>query len=362
MRAVVGTVLGWRAYAAGYAGAIVFVALLAVDGRATAGDVLLVISLSGQISFQLDGAVTLVGDFIRNLRTADHYLWLRDHADRAVARRRPSAPAPERLAEGIRFEGVTFRYPGTDVEVLGDIDLTIPAGSALAIVGVNGAGKTTLAKLLAGFYEPTEGRITVDGVDLRDLDLDGWRRRMSACFQDFVHFQFQAQESMGLGDLPRIEDEPSVREALRRASATDVVERLPDGLQTLLGKEYGDGVELSVGQWQKVALGRAMMRGGAAPVDPRRADCEPRRVHRACDLRAIRPGVRAGRSRGRGDHDSDLAPLLHSGDGRPGRCARGRAHRAGRNPRRARTRARSVSGAVRAPVTGVPLMARGGRP
>ncbi|HET7929731.1 MAG TPA: ABC transporter ATP-binding protein [Actinomycetota bacterium] len=260
MRALGGTVLGWLAYAVGYAGAVVLVSILAVDGRASVGDVILVISLAGQIQFQLGGAVQLVGDFIRNLRTADHYLWLRDHADRAVARRRQSGPPPEVLAEGIRFEDVSFHYPGTDVDVLRDIDLAMPAGSAVAIVGVNGAGKTTLAKLLAGFYEPTEGRITVDRVDLRDLDLDAWRARMSACFQDFVHFEFLARESTGVGDLPRIDDERSVSEALARAKASDVVDGLPDGLGTLLGKGYDDGVELSTGQWQKVALGRAMMR------------------------------------------------------------------------------------------------------
>ena len=260
MRALLGTVLGWLAYALGYAGAVVLVSILAVDGQATVGDVILVISLAGQIQFQLDGAVQLVGDFIRNLRTADHFLWLRDHVDRAVARRRPTAAPPEILADAIRFEGVSFRYPGTDVDVLQGVDLMIPAGSAVAIVGVNGAGKTTLAKLLAGFYEPTQGRITVDGVDLRDLDLDAWRERMSACFQDFVHFEYLARESAGLGDLPRIDDERSVSEALARAKAGDVVEMLPDGLGTLLGKGYDDGVELSTGQWQKVALGRAMMR------------------------------------------------------------------------------------------------------
>jgi ATP-binding cassette subfamily B protein len=260
MRALVGTVLGWLAFAVGYAAAVVLVSVLAVDGQATVGDVILVISLAGQIQFQLDGAVQLMGDFIRNLRTADHYLWLRDHADRAVERRRSQTSPPEILADGIRFEDVSFRYPGTDVDVLQHVDLTIPAGSAVAIVGVNGAGKTTLAKLLAGFYEPTRGRITVDGIDLRDLDLDAWRARMSACFQDFVHFEFLARESTGLGDLPRIDDERTVSEALARAKATDVVEMLPDGLGTLLGKGYDDGVELSTGQWQKVALGRAMMR------------------------------------------------------------------------------------------------------
>jgi ATP-binding cassette subfamily B protein len=260
MRALAGTVLGWLAYAVGYAGAVILVSVLAVDGRATVGAVILVISLAGQIQFQLDGAVQLVGDFIRNLRTADHYLWLRDQADRAVARRGPPTAPPETLLDGIRFEGVSFRYPGTDVDVLRDVDLTIPAGSAVAIVGVNGAGKTTLAKLLAGFYEPTRGRIIVDGVDLRDLDRDAWRARMSGCFQDFVHFEFLARESAGLGDLPRIDDDRSVNEALVRAKATDVVETLPNGLGTLLGKSYDDGVELSTGQWQKVALGRAMMR------------------------------------------------------------------------------------------------------
>ena len=260
MRALGGTVLGWLAYAVGYAGAVVFVSLLAVDGRASVGDVILVISLAGQIQFQLGGAVQLIGDFIRNLRTADHYLWLRDHADRATARRRQTAVPPDVLTEGIRFEDVSFRYPGTNVDVLRNIDLTMPAGSAVAIVGVNGAGKTTLAKLLAGFYEPTEGRITLDGIDLWDLDLDAWRARMSACFQDFVHFEFLARESTGLGDLHRIDDDRSVREALARAKATDIVEMLPDGLGSLLGKGYDDGVELSTGQWQKIALGRAMMR------------------------------------------------------------------------------------------------------
>lgn len=260
LRALVGTVLGWLAYAVGYAAAVILVSVLAVDGRATVGDVILVISLAGQIQFQLDGAVQLVGDFIRNLRTADHYLWLRDHSDRAVARRRQTAAPPDVLNEGIRFENVSFRYPGTDIDVLRDIDLMMPAGSAVAIVGVNGAGKTTLAKLLAGFYEPTRGRITVDGVDLVDLDLDAWRTRMSACFQDFVHFEYLARESAGLGDLPRIDDELAVSEALARAKARDVIETLPDGLGTLLGKGYDDGVELSTGQWQKVALGRAMMR------------------------------------------------------------------------------------------------------
>jgi len=260
-RGAVTTTIGWLVYAVGYAAAIVFVTRQAIDGTATVGDVLLVIALAGQIQSALNGAFWLIGDFVGTLRAADHYLWVSDFADQAMAQRRPAEiSAPERLADGIRIEGVSFRYPGTEVDVLTDVDLTIPAGAAIAIVGVNGAGKTTLAKLLAGFYEPTKGRITVDGVDLRDLDMDAWRRRLSACLQDFVHFEYVAQESVGLGDLPRIEDESRVAGALERAGATDVIEHLPDGLRTLLGREYGDGVELSTGQWQKVALSRGMMR------------------------------------------------------------------------------------------------------
>jgi ATP-binding cassette, subfamily B, bacterial len=260
-RGAVLTTVGWLVFAIGFAGAIVLVTSRAIDGRATVGDVLLVIALAGQIQTALNGAYWLIGDFVGTLRSADHYLWVGDFVDRAMQRRRSAdTPPPDRFVEGIRFEAVSFRYPETDTDVLQDIDLTIPSGTTVAVVGLNGAGKTTLAKLLAGFYEPSAGRITVDGIDVRDLDAEQWRRRLSACFQDFVHFQYLAGESVGLGDLPRIEDEAWVSGALQRAGATDVIEHLPEGLGTLLGRAYGDGVELSTGEWQKVALGRAMMR------------------------------------------------------------------------------------------------------
>jgi ATP-binding cassette subfamily B protein len=259
-RGTLAIAVGWFLFAVGYAAAIVYVTLLAIDGRATVGDVLLVIDLSAQIRFQFAGSVALIGQFQRNLRAADHYLWLRDYVDREVAARPGAAPVPAKLTEGVRFEGVGFRYPGTDVDVLDDVDLEIPTGTALAIVGLNGAGKTTLVKLLAGLYEPTRGRITVDGMDLREVDLDAWRAHLSACFQDFVHFEYVARESVGLGEPARIEQDAEVRAALERASAVDVLEPLSDGLGTLLGQGYGDGIELSTGQWQKVALGRAMMR------------------------------------------------------------------------------------------------------
>jgi ATP-binding cassette subfamily B protein len=143
---------------------------------------------------------------------------------------------------------------------LHDVNIPIPAGSTVAIVGENGAGKTTLVKLLGRFYAPTAGAITVDGTDIASFDVEEWRARISGGFQDFARFEFLAREAVGVGDIPRIEDEPAIVGALARASATDVVPTLPGGFDTQLGKSFDDGIELSGGQWQKLALGRAMMR------------------------------------------------------------------------------------------------------
>jgi ATP-binding cassette subfamily B protein len=144
--------------------------------------------------------------------------------------------------------------------VLSEVDLHLPAGTTVAFVGENGAGKSTLVKLLCRFYEPTDGRITVDGVNLGAFDPAAWRERIAAGFQDFIRFAFLARESVGVGDVRAIDDEAAVLAALERADARELVDRLPAGLETQLGREAGDGVELSGGQWQKIALGRAMMR------------------------------------------------------------------------------------------------------
>jgi ATP-binding cassette, subfamily B, bacterial len=142
------------------------------------------------------------------------------------------------------------------------VDLELPAGSVVALVGENGAGKSTLVKLLCRFYEPTEGRIDVDSVELADIAADDWRSRLAGAFQDFMQFELLARRAVGLGDLPRADAEPAVRTALARGSATDVVDRLPAGLDTQLGRTWKDGVELSFGQWQKLALARGFMRDG----------------------------------------------------------------------------------------------------
>jgi ATP-binding cassette subfamily B protein len=163
------------------------------------------------------------------------------------------------LTDGIALDGVGFTYPGTERPALDDVTCRLPAGSVVAVVGEYGSGKTTLVKLLTKLYRPDRGTIQVDGVDLADLDTAGWRTRISAAFQDFGRFHIRFGETVGIGDLPYIADADRVGDAVRAADARELVERLPDGLDTQLGRRF-DGVELSEGQWQRTALARASMR------------------------------------------------------------------------------------------------------
>ncbi len=250
---------GQVVFALAYVAGVVLVVRDAMAGRRGVGDVVLVIVLAAQVNQQVATAVTLLQDLHR---MAGAYRRLTEVAA-AVTRAEPAPPSglpPHRLRDGIEFAGVAFTYPGTDVPVLHEVDLHLPAGATVAIVGENGAGKSTLVKLLCGFYRPSRGRILVDGADLHGMAVDEWRTRIAAGFQDFVRYEFPAQHVIGLGDLPRMSSEHAVREALDRADATGVLDDLPDGLRTRLGKSYADGAELSGGQWQKLALGRAMMR------------------------------------------------------------------------------------------------------
>jgi ATP-binding cassette subfamily B protein len=171
----------------------------------------------------------------------------------------PSADAlPAAPREVIRFEAVTFRYPGQDRPVLDGLDLTIPIGRCTAIVGLNGAGKTTLVKLLARLYEPDSGRITVDGVDLRGMEAPAWRRRLGVIFQDFVRYETSLADNIGFGALARIDDRAGILRAARAAGLGDVIDGLPAGLDTPATREIDGGVELSGGQWQRLAIARAL--------------------------------------------------------------------------------------------------------
>jgi len=164
------------------------------------------------------------------------------------------------ILDGITLDHVSFKYPGTDKWVLEDISFTIHAGETVALVGANGAGKTTLVKLLTRLYDPTEGRVLLDGIDLRDFDPAEVRSRAGVIFQDYVKFQLTARENVGFGRIEAIDDQARIESAVDEAGAGSVIAELPDGYDTPLGRWFQDGQELSIGQWQKIALARAFMR------------------------------------------------------------------------------------------------------
>jgi len=256
--------LAWALFGAAYVGAVVFVssglgAPGARPGPGQAGDVLLVLAAGSRLSAYIGATVGEIG-FLRGfwMDGSRRLAWLEDYAASLTAS--TDLPAPAELRRGIRFEHVSFAYPGTSRLVLNDVSLSLPAGLVVAIVGENGAGKTTLIKLLAKMYEPTSGSILVDDTPLARIPADEWRSRLAGAFQDFFRFEFLARQTVGLGDVPRLDDEPAVIAAVGRAGADDVVSRLPSGLDTQLGPSWPGGAEVSFGQWQKLALARGFMR------------------------------------------------------------------------------------------------------
>ena len=171
-----------------------------------------------------------------------------------------SMPPPSSDQRGVEFRGVSFRYEGHDDWALRDVNLTIGPGEKIALVGPNGAGKTTLIKLLARLYDPTEGQILFNGVDLRDLDPGELRRRIGVIFQDFVHYHLAASENIGFGQIEALGDRPRIEASAVKSGAHPVITALPEGYETILGRWFAKGRDLSGGEWQKIALGRAFMR------------------------------------------------------------------------------------------------------
>lgn len=239
-------------------GAVLF---LSAAGRVSAGEaaaavILLTSSLDQVVQLGMNGS-----DLARNGHAAQHLMRVLQFSD-AQSPIRPRATMPSRLdaGSGIEFRGVGFTYPWSDRPALVDIDLRIPAGTVVALVGENGAGKSTLVKILCRLYEPTHGTVEVDGVDLRDIDPEEWRARVSGAFQDFMKFKFLARESIGVGSLDDVTDSARVLRAADRSGIRSALEALPSGLENQLGREYQGGADLSEGQWQKLALARSSMR------------------------------------------------------------------------------------------------------
>jgi ATP-binding cassette subfamily B protein len=249
-------ILAWAIFGAGFVAAVVFVS---AGIKGTPGQVLLVLAAGSRLSAYIGATVGEIG-FLRGfwLDGSRRMAWLEDYAASLVEN--ADSPAPDRLVDGIRFEDVSFAYPGTERKVLENVNLDLKAGSVVAIVGENGAGKSTLVKLLCRMYEPDGGRILIDGAELSRIRADDWRSRLAGAFQDFFRFEFQARHSVGVGDLARLDDAPAVVAAVERAGAADVVEHLKLGLETQLGATWPEGAEVSFGQWQKLALARGFMR------------------------------------------------------------------------------------------------------
>ncbi len=235
----------------------------ALNGPGSAGDRAGLFTAHGLAAVGVVTAITGVFASIAWIRRMNYLLpyvlRLFDLADRdprmEVSGTRSARGLPP---SGIRFEGVRFRYPGTDRWILDGVDLVIEPGASLALVGENGAGKTTLIKLLCRFYDPTEGRITLDGVDIRTFDLDDYRRRIACIFQDFTRYELSARDNIGFGAVDRRDDEALITEAARRVGVLEEIERLPEGWETPLAREFG-GLDMSGGQWQRIALARAIM-------------------------------------------------------------------------------------------------------
>jgi ATP-binding cassette subfamily B protein len=251
----------WVVFAAGYGAGLAWTIDAARSGSVGVGAVVLVVSLGAQLNGQLAELAFNLAWFARSLRAVRRLVWFSDYAEEAHAAYEVNDPcaSPSALREGIRLEHVAFTYPGSTRSVLDDIDLFLPAGATVAIVGENGSGKTTLVKLLARMYEPTGGKIVVDGIDLRSIPIEEWRQRLSAGFQDFVRFELLVRDSIGAGDVTGPTTDAWLTTALERAVASDLLASLDAGLDSQLGRQF-DGAELSVGQWQKIALARAMMR------------------------------------------------------------------------------------------------------
>jgi ATP-binding cassette subfamily B protein len=244
------------------AGAAAIVYLYAIQrvlaGGLTLGDLVLFAGALGQLHLALYEVGFDVGFFAMIFTWLPSLFAVLDAEPDLPLPARP-LPAPRPIRNGLVLEDVSFRYPGADADTLRAVSFAIRPGERVALVGRNGAGKTTLVKLLCRFYDPSEGRILLDGVDLRDYDLEDLRRQIGAVFQDFVSYQLTAQENVGLGDVRRLEDLAVVQQAARQGGAAELIEGLSEHYTTRLGSQFG-GINLSGGQWQKVALSRAFMR------------------------------------------------------------------------------------------------------
>jgi ATP-binding cassette, subfamily B, bacterial len=239
--------------------AYALIVLRAIRGTASVGDLTMIVGAYARARAIMESLVTgLIGVSEQALFVKDLYDFMNT---RPTILSGPHAlPAPRPITRGFEFRGVSFCYPGSSTKTLSDINFTLRPGERMALVGENGAGKTTLIKLLARLYDPTEGCILLDGIDLREYDVDDLRKEIGVIFQDYVRYDMIVRENIGFGRINAMEDENMVRQAAERSRASELVDRLPQKFGQMLGRRFEGGIDLSVGQWQKIALARAYMR------------------------------------------------------------------------------------------------------
>jgi ATP-binding cassette subfamily B protein len=257
-RAVAGFSLGLIA-TMGFYGSYAWIVWRTVQGSISLGDMTLYLTIfrQGQSTFQ--SILAAVGNiYENNLFMANYFEFL--EIDPQMALPGPVKKPPASLQQGIEFRGVGFRYPENDEWVLRNVDLNIKPGEKIALVGHNGAGKTTLIKLLSRLYDPTEGTILFDGVDIRELDPQALRQKIGVIFQDFVRYHLPVRENIGFGQIEAADRMDKIVESARKSGAEAMINDLPEGYQTMLGRWFHGGHELSLGQWQRIALARAFMR------------------------------------------------------------------------------------------------------
>ncbi|PMR78366.1 ABC transporter permease [Halomonas urumqiensis] len=241
-------------------GAYAWVVVETIAGALTLGEMTMYLMVFKQGQSALSASLTSIsGMYEDNLYLSNLYEYL----EQPVAKDAGKLTQGTHPGDGIRFEGVSFRYPGAETIALEDISLHLAPGKSLALVGANGSGKTTLIKLMTRLYEPSAGRILLDGSDLREWDIGVLRRRIGVIFQDFVRYQLKVGENLGAGDVAAFDDESRWQDAARRGLADDFISDMPAGYHTQLGRWFKGGQELSGGQWQKIALARAYMRQSA---------------------------------------------------------------------------------------------------
>ena len=248
--------------------------LLPTAGYYAAYVLILVRTLAGQLSI---GSLTfLVAAFLRSRslieslfsslnNIAEQALYIKDlfeffDTEPQIISPPNAIPAPRPIRSGFEFRNVSFAYPGSERRVLSGVNLQFDAGERIALIGENGAGKTTLVKLLARLYDPTEGVILLDGIDLREYDVESVRKEIGVIFQDYMRYDMLVRENIGFGRIDELENQPRIEEAAQKSLAEPMIRQLANGYQQMLGRRFENGVDLSAGQWQKIALARAYMR------------------------------------------------------------------------------------------------------